>query len=414
MWTIAALIFVIATFHRTSLGVLTKEIMVAFGVTGSLVALLSSIYFYVYAALVIPGGVLVDSLGPRLVLTSGALLMAVGTLAMGSATHVVVLVGGRLVLASGAAVAFVGTMKVAASWFPRDRFATVSGLTLSLGNVGALLGTVPFAAAATAIGWRSSFVVIGLATLVVSVWTWLVLVDAPEERDRRPAAAGREGPERMGRALRHALLGAGVVLRNRGTWPPLLTFAFLYSSWFNVLFWVVPFLRDVYGLRPATAATYAAAISLGLLGSAPTVGYFSDRVLKQRRRLYVGFCWAEFGAAALFVVTLGQLGLGFVWSLLFVSGVLGAGFALTYPLGREANPPELAGVTVSVLTFCGFLGAALSQGLIGIVLDALWEGGMTGGARTYPLVGYRAAFGICLAFNLVAALCSQMAREAES
>ena len=59
-------------------------------------------------------------------------------------------------------------------------------------------------------------------------------------------------------------------------------------------------------------------------------------------------------------------------------GVFGA-FVLTWPVGREVNPPHLAGVAVAVVNMGGgFLGAALTQGPLGAVLGAGWAGAVAG------------------------------------
>jgi len=84
---------------------------------------------------------------------------------------------------------------------------------------------------------------------------------------------------------------------------------------------------------------------------------------------------------------------------------------LTWPLGREVNPPHLAGVAVAVVNLGGFVGAALTQGVIGAVLDARWAGTEIGGARVYPVEAYRAAFAVCAVFVLAGALVALTMRE---
>lgn len=59
----------------------------------------------------------------------------------------------------------------------------------------------------------------------------------------------------------------------------------------------------------------------------------------------------------------------------------------------------------------GFLGAALTQGPLGAVLDAGWAGIVAGGARVYPLAAYRSAFTVCTAFVLAAAVAALFVRE---
>ena len=92
-------------------------------------------------------------------------------------------------------------------------------------------------------------------------------------------------------------------------------------------------------------------------------------------------------------------------------GAVGGAFVLTWPIGREVNPPHLAGVAVAVTNLGGFLGAALSQGPFGAVLDARWAGVIADGARVYPLVAYRLAFGLCALFMLAAAAVALLLRE---
>jgi MFS family permease len=117
------------------------------------------------------------------------------------------------------------------------------------------------------------------------------------------------------------------------------------------------------------------------------------------------------GLWIVFALTLGAQPLWGVFVLFFIMGIFSAAFVLTWPIGREVNPPHLAGVAVAVVNLGGFVGAALTQAPLGALLDARWEGAMVAGARAYPLAAYRAAFGACAAFVFVAALTSLFVRE---
>jgi hypothetical protein len=100
-----------------------------------------------------------------------------------------------------------------------------------------------------------------------------------------------------------------------------------------------------------------------------------------------------------------------VFVLFFTMGIFSAAFVLTWPIGREVNPPHLAGVAVAVVNLGGFLGAALTQAPLGALLDARWTGAMVAGARAYPIDAYRSAFAACAGFVAVAALLSFFVRE---
>ncbi len=173
----------------------------------------------------------------------------------------------------------------------------------------------------------------------------------------------------------------------------------------------IPYLRDIYALTTTEAATYASAISVALLFSAPLTGYLSDRVLRRRKLPYTVLSGCLFLIWSVFSLTLGALPLWGIAVLFFVMGLVGGAFVLTWPLGREVNPPHLAGTAVAVANMGGFVGAAVTQGPVGALLDHRWAGTMLEGARVYPLEAYRAAFLVCTLFVLAAAALSLLFRE---
>ena len=400
MWSLPAALFLIAFFHRAAPGVIAHELMEAFGVTGAMLGLLSATYFYSYAGFMVPAGLLIDAFGVRLVLTAGGSIMALGTMAMGVAVGTPLLFAGRFAVGLGATVTFIGALKIAAAWFPPERFGVLSAITATVGVVGALVATAPLAALVAWAGWRGAFWVAGAVTLACSTLCLAFVRDAPE------VAARAEPP-----SLRAVLHGMRRVLANPHTWPPFLAFFCLYASVGNLYLWAVPYLRDVYGLPTTRAAGVAAATSIALIVAAPLTGYLSDSVLRRRKLPYTALCAGLFAVWVIFVTTLGTVPLWAVAALFFGMGAFGAAFVLTWPIGREVNPPELAGVAVAVTNLGGFVGAALSQGPIGAVLDSRWTGVMVGGARAYPVGAYRAAFGICALLVLGAAALSLLLRE---
>jgi MFS family permease len=349
----------------------------------------------------IPAGMLIDAFGARRMVAAGGAVMGLGTLAMGAAGGAALLFAGRFAVGLGATVTFIGTLKIAAAWFPAERFGLLSAVTATVGVLGALIASAPLAALMAVAGWRGAFWMIGAVTLVGSLVCVVIVRDAPEAAAAPPPLA-----------LRVLLRGMGRVLANAHTWPVFLSFFCLYSAMGNLFLWAVPFLRDVYGLATMPAATVAAATSIALLGSAPLTGFVSDSVVRRRKAPYVALSVALLGVWAVFLGTLGAVPSWLVAALFFGIGVFGGAFVLTWPIGREVNPPELAGIAVAVVNLGGFLGAALTQGPIGAVLDARWAGATTaGGARAYPLDAYRAAFAICAAFVLAATLLSLLLRE---
>ena len=71
MWAIPVFLFLIGFFHRAAPGVIARDLMQAFEATGTTIGLLAATYFYSYAALMVPAGLLLDAFGVRRVLTAG-------------------------------------------------------------------------------------------------------------------------------------------------------------------------------------------------------------------------------------------------------------------------------------------------------------------------------------------------------
>ena len=403
MWGIPAFLFLLAFVHRVAPGVMAKDLMQAFGATGTMVGLLSATYFYSYAGFMLPGGLLIDAFGARRVVAWGSAVMGLGTVAMAMAQTSGVLFAGRFVIGAGATATFIGAMKIGAAWFPPERFGTISALTATVGVLGSLVATAPLAGLVSGVGWRGALWVIAGATLVGAIVCFTVV------RDHPAGGAGAAPPAAP--TLGAVLAGTLAVLRNPHTWPPFLSFFFLYAAMGNLMLWAVPFLRDVYGLGMTAAALYASATPLALLASGPITGWLSDTALRRRKLPFVTLAAAQLALWAVFALSVGMLPLSAVLALFFGMGLVGSAFVLTWPIGREVNPPELAGSAVAVVNLGGFVGAALTQGPIGAVLDARWTGIMMGGARVYPADAYRAAFLVCVGFMVCAVLLGLLVKE---
>ena len=117
MWSLGALFFCYGFFQRVAPSVLVSDLMRDFGVGAAVLGNLSAFYFYAYAGMQLPLGVLVDNWGPRRILTGGALVCGLGTLMFATADTLGPAYLGRFLIGAGAGFAFVATLKLAATWF---------------------------------------------------------------------------------------------------------------------------------------------------------------------------------------------------------------------------------------------------------------------------------------------------------
>ncbi len=401
MWAVLAACYLMVIFQRIAPGVVADRLMAEFAVGGAAVGMLTAIYFYMYAAMQIPSGVLADGLGPRYTVAIGAALAGIGSLAFGLSPSLEMAYLGRFLVGLGVSVVFVATLKFQVSWFRAAEFGTVSGLLMLVGNLGAVTATTPVALMAQLLGWRLSFVLIGLATCVLAIAAWLWVRDRPDTADS-PSRRGTEGSAPLRQPF---MAGAAIVWRNRQTWAGSLAHFGLAGAYLTFSgLWAVPYLMHAYGMERFEAANYLLAASVGMLISAPLAGYLSDQVLARRRLPIVSMAIVSCGCWL--ALTLWNGGRPPVWALYPLFGMLGfacGNVGLILASVKEANPPALGGLAMGTAN-SGFLCAAVLQPALGYVLDRYWQGEMLAGARVYPAAGYQVVLVVLAGFALLGLL----------
>jgi sugar phosphate permease len=410
MIAVPALLYFFSYFHRVAPAVVAADLMRAFAVTAAALGTLAAIYPYVFALMALVAGSLADTLGPRWTMALGGATMGVGAALFGVAPTFSVAFVGRLLVGLGASVMLISWLSLAAAWFRPDEFATVSGWTQTIGNVGALAAASPLALAVEAFGWRPTFIVIGAVTLALAVLAVLIVRDRPEAMGLPPVNPGARRPAA---SLREVVVSIPAVVGNRRTWPPVLAAAGVYATLVTFQgLWGLPYLTQVHHLERVRAATLISLLAIGFGIGSPLVGWISDRWLGLRRVPMAVFA-AVYAASWLpLVLPAGpRLPVVLLAALFLVMGFSSAGLVLVWSCVREVNDPRSVGIAVGFCNAPIFLGFAVLQWLTGVMLDARWTGLVSGGTRLYPVDAYRAAFTICLVIALGALVAAALVTE---
>lgn len=395
-WLVLAGAFLVVFFHRYSTGVVADDLTRDLALSGTQVSNLASMYFYAYALMQIPSGLFSDFVGPRRTTMLGMLLAGLGAIFFGLSPSLPLAYAARLLVGLGVSVVFLSLLKVQAVWFPRSRYATMTGLASLAGNVGGMLATTPLAMLALALGWRNSFVFIGAASLVLVALIWLWVVDRPEQVGFKSRGAEGEKPRfSLWQSLK-------MVASVRGTWINFVIVAGLMSGVMSFSgMWGVPYLMQVYGFDNALASRFVLLLTLGILVGSAFVGWAADR-LGQTRALIIG------GSGALtlfwFYVVVFARAMPPAWllgPLYFAAGATGIVFMLCFANTKAVNHPQLSGTATGVVNIAGFLTTALVNVLIGWRLDKLWDGTVIEGVRFYGQAGFQRALLILVACSAV-------------
>jgi len=399
VWALGALSFGYAFFQRVAPSVMVEDLMRDFAVTGAVLGNLSAIYFYVYAGLQIPIGMALDYWGPRRMLTIAMVVAGSGSVILATAQDLEFAYLGRFLIGAGSAVGFVGSLKIATHWFPANRFAFVSGMSMLVAMTGGVLGQAPLAAVVEVYGWRAAMIGAGAFALCLAGATWAIV------RDRPPGEAVAPTVER-----RNVFLDLGRVLASRQNWiiaaysglmsGPMLSYAGL---------WGVPHLMQRYDLDRMTAGGSASVLLLGWAFGAPFWGWVSDRMGLRRRPMSI----AATIALLAWLVILYTPGFPLVaaWALLFVIGMSSAAMVITYAVAREQSPVKISGAVTGFVNMASVGAGALLQPFLGWLLDLNWDGTEIDGARIYSLAAYDAAFVTLPICALTALVGSWLIRE---
>jgi predicted MFS family arabinose efflux permease len=398
---IVALAYVLSFFQRFAPAGIAQDLAASFQTSAASLGVLAATYFYVYTVMQIPTGILVDTLGPRRILALGGMVGGLGSFLFGFAPTLDLALVGRTLVGLGVSVTFIAMLKLVAVWFEEDRFATMVGVCMLIGNLGSVLAGAPLSALAQASGWRGVFIGVGAVSLVLGVLCWLIVRDSPE------AVPGREGPKFDRTAVLSSLLS---VLRNRDTWPAALVNTGMSGSFFTFAgLWATPYLMQVHGLARAVAATHLSLWFGGFAVGCFFIGTLSDRLGRRKPVLIVAS--HIYGAIWLILAAGLTMPLAISYSLFALLGLATAGFSLTWACSKEVNPPLLSGMSTSVANMGGFLAGALLQPLVGWVMDLGWRGEMVGGARFYDVATWRSGVAVVALAAVLGAAATWWIRE---
>lgn len=394
---LGALFFGYAFTQRVAPSVMTNELMREFAVGGAALGTLSAFYFYAYAGVQIPVGMLLDRFGPRKLMTVALLLCALASLGFSYSETLTAASIGRLMIGGTVAFGFVSTLTIAGYWFSPKRFALLSGILTTVGMVGAILGQAPLRLAVEQIGWRYAVALLAVIAVVLAV---LIFFIVPHRSAAQLASTRNSNPFEGLKAVAlnaHSWLCVGIGF---GMTSTLLAFSGL---------WAIPWLSSVKGFSVSHAAGIASSAFLGWAISAPIMGWLSDHIGRRKPAIYVGLIISIISFATLVFSSIED---PFILVILFfLNGFGGSAMVISFGAVRELNLPENSATALALLNM-GVVGSgAVMQPLVGWLLDLNWAGDVLDGARVYGEGAYYTALLFILGANTLALLCCIRLRE---
>jgi MFS family permease len=382
---------------RSTIAIANPEIRAEFHLSAAQFGALQSAWSLSFAIAQIPIGLLVDRLGPGMLLGLSLILWSIAVAAGGLVAGYTRLLMARAVLGVTESPAYPAAVRVTSNWFQvRDR-----GTPTGVFNMGANIGTAIAPPLLTALmllaGWRFMFFAMGIVGIGASVvWFWLyrdpgkALLDPADVVYLAANKSGRGGAPITARQWSR-------LFRFRTTWA-MVSGAFCsgYGLWMYVT-WLPGYLEGQQHISIARTG-YVASIPLvcSIIGSF-CGGYASDRLvvrglsILRARKLPTALGYLGSGLFTALAAMSTQPGPAVLWISLAMFSLYFA-IAAKWTLITAVSPQDYCASCSSIQNFGSYLGGTCSPIITGLVVDmtgsfvvALAIGGivMTAGAAIY-------------------------------
>ncbi|MEW5725230.1 MAG: MFS transporter, partial [Thermodesulfobacteriota bacterium] len=272
VFILSSCLLLISMLYRASNAVVAPELSRDLGLGPEALGLMGAVFFYVFALAQIPLGLVLDRIGAKRTIIVLNLVGMAGAVAFASAQGLPGGLTGRALLGLGMSANLMGPLKLFTRWFKAGEFATVSGLTVSLGALGSVLATSPLLLLAQALGWRGAFLFLAGLNLLLILGLVLWTSDGPESGDLHSAEKRSSGPS--------VITAAWTLFRSPNYWAIATAAGLRYGVFaaFQTL-WAGPYLMIHLGLPDLTAGNLLLLLTVGFVLGGPVGGLLAERVL---------------------------------------------------------------------------------------------------------------------------------------
>ncbi len=390
VWFACALFLFYKYILQVYPSIITQQLMAEFHLTGLGLGNLAAYFYYSYLVTQLFVGLLLDKYSPRLLTTLAIVLCALGVLLFAQTHSLTIAAVARTMIGIGVAFSTVSYMKMTSLWFPPKKFAFVCGLLATASMLGAVFGQAPLSLLVKTNGWRHALVYCALLGFAIAALFLTVAKDKQIQRSKPYVE-------------KYALQWTDflTIFKNKQNW--LLTFysglAFSPIAVFGGL-WGNPFLVEAYKISTTQAASLITFSFLGLAAGGPLLGLLSNYLGKRKPTMYFG---TLLSCVSLAIVLYSQhLPYGPLSILLFLFGFGIGSFMLGFTVGRETNILALTATVIALINTGDALFNAITEPLIGQLLDSHWTGKIVNGTHYFTVSNYHFALAVLPAYLFAA------------
>ncbi|MCM2359717.1 MAG: MFS transporter [Geobacteraceae bacterium] len=386
IFSVLALMYILVYFYRVSMAVVARDIARDLELTPQQLGSLSGILFFVYALAQLPLGPMIDRLGSRVVISGCGVLTACGGIMFSQAGSLATAMAARVLIGIGTASVLMATFTVFSHWYTKQEFGRVSGFMVAVGNVGNLSATAPLALLVAAIGWRTSFLAIGVLQALVTVLVFWKVQDRPPGTGADDAGHPDARPDMM-TAWRE-------IFGNRDFWLLGMLAFFWYGNYLALQgLWGGPYLVEVLHLSSTATGRLLMATALGFIAGSMVIDSIARRLFHSYKRTLLAGQALLLALMCSFLGPAEKMALPLLAAVFFAIGMAVSSGVMVYPIIRSMFSVRITGTALTSLNFFVLMGSAVSQLVMGLIIGALKRDPALSvpaafhGAFLFPIIG---------------------------
>jgi MFS family permease len=361
-WLLIGLLWVVAFLNAADRNILVAvlpDLKAEFGLSNSELALLGSVFFWVYAVGAFIVGRIGDSVRRSRVILYGLIFWSVATGSSALATGFALLLALRGLVAVGESAYYPTATALIGDWHKPTMRSRALSIHQTAVFAGAGLGAVATGYIAERLSWHAPFIIFGGIGLLHAVVLSRLLKDAPI----RHTAADPDKPADP----------IGIVLRIPPAVMLCLIFALATGASTGVTFWAPFYVNKELGMNLANSAWVGAAtINTAGFVSVPLGGLLADALAKRTPigrflTLAIGL-----GLAGVLLLPLLAAKTALAIGLVLVATSIAKGLfdGCIYAAMHDVVPPNARATAVGMMTMIGFFGAGSTPLIIAKIGDA--------------------------------------------
>ncbi|WHZ12028.1 MAG: putative MFS-type transporter [Burkholderiaceae bacterium] len=390
---LAVILFVtllISYFDRVNVSVLVADptFLASMGIAGQPVkmGMLMSLFLFAYGIGNIVLTPIGNWLGPRKAMALSILLWAVSVALGGLAGSFGMLLATRVLLGLGEGLHWPMQSTFVKNWFPPSERARANSAWLLGITVGPMIAIPMITAVVAGAGWRASFFVLVLLSLIPLTLVWFFTSDEPRG-------------SRFANAAEVEYIEAGLRAEQQGAPSGQLSMAFLCSAgmFWGVLAWLPAYLKTARGFSWAQMGSLATLPYVAGVVTIIIAGVVADRMQRNKAILPV---IALFGAAAgIWVSVHAASNTASALAITAAIASLGIGLATYWTMMQAIVAKSSVGVAAGVMNGVASLGSAGIPALVGYLIAS--NGGSFTAGLSF-LVALGVVGGLCMLVLFIA------------